>query len=269
MQRPRLVASDIDGTLLALAEVPTPRTVAVLARMAEAGVPFVLATGRPPRWVPPVSGAVGAGLVVAANGAVLYDAADDRVLEVATLDPPEVGEVLAALRATLPACGLAVERVTPGATARDGERFLAEPAYAPAWPNSDHDEVSDAELAALPVVKVLAREVGRPSEDMAGAVRARLGDLVDVTHSASSGLVECSRRGVTKASGLAAAAARLGVDGADVVAFGDMPNDIAMLRWAGHGVAVANAHPAVLAAADEVTASNLDDGVASVLERWF
>ena len=263
------MASDIDGTLLAADEVPTARTCAVLARMADAGVPLVLATGRPPRWVPPVSGAVAAGLVVAANGAVLYDAADDRVLEVATLDPPELTAVLEGLREAVPGCGLAVERVAPGSTARAGEQFLAAPGYRPAWTPSDHAEVGLGELGALPVVKVLARHPDRRSEDMALAVRAVLGDLVDVTHSASGGLVECSRRGVSKASGLATAAARLGVVAADVVAFGDMPNDLEMLRWSGHGVAVGNAHPAVAAAADEVTSSNLDDGVASVLERWF
>ncbi|MDQ1715431.1 MAG: hypothetical protein QOC60_1376, partial [Frankiaceae bacterium] len=63
--------------------------------------------------------------------------------------------------------------------------------------------------------------------------------------------------------------ASFGVEAADVVAFGDVPNDLAMLRWAGHGVAVANAHPDVLAAADEITFDNDTDGVAAVLERWF
>jgi len=74
---------------------------------------------------------------------------------------------------------------------------------------------------------------------------------------------------VTKASGLAALAAEHGVEPGEVVAFGDMPNDLPMLAWAGHAVAVANAHPEVLAAADEVTAGNDADGVALVLERWI
>jgi hypothetical protein len=63
--------------------------------------------------------------------------------------------------------------------------------------------------------------------------------------------------------------AQRGIASDDVVAFGDMPNDLPMLRWAGHGVAVANAHPDLLTAADEVTASNDDAGVARVLERLF
>ena len=78
-----------------------------------------------------------------------------------------------------------------------------------------------------------------------------------------------SAPGVTKASGVAMVAERLSVAAKDIAAFGDMPNDIPMLKMAGRGVAMANAHPAVLAAADEVTVSNVDDGVAVVLERWW
>ena len=82
-------------------------------------------------------------------------------------------------------------------------------------------------------------------------------------------LVELAAAGVTKATGLARVAESAGVARSDVIAFGDMPNDVDMLRWAGHGVAMGNGHPDVLAVADEVTASNTDDGVALVLERWF
>jgi hydroxymethylpyrimidine pyrophosphatase-like HAD family hydrolase len=104
---------------------------------------------------------------------------------------------------------------------------------------------------------------------MADAAHAVLGDAVGITFSTSNGLIELSAPGVTKGSGLADVAARLGVTAPDVIAFGDMPNDLPMLEWAGHGVAMANAHPSVLAAADEVTAPNSEDGVALVLERWF
>ena len=130
-------------------------------------------------------------------------------------------------------------------------------------------DLAPGDLLGEPVIKVLARHPSRTSADMAQAARHAVGHLVDVTYSAGGGLLECSVRGVTKAHGLERAAAHHGVAPTDVVAFGDMPNDLAMLRWAGHGVAVANAHPDVLHVADEVTASNLDDGVASVLERWF
>jgi hypothetical protein len=104
---------------------------------------------------------------------------------------------------------------------------------------------------------------------MVSALHPSAADLADLTFSNPNGLVEAARPGVSKASGLARIAAELGVEPGDVIAFGDMPNDLAMLRWAGHGVAMANSHPDVLAAADEITATNVEDGVAMVLERWF
>lgn len=269
MRAPRLVATDVDGTLLGADDVPSPRTRAVLARMIDAGVPLVLATGRPPRWVPPVCDAVGVhGLVVAANGAVLYDAAADRILEAATLDPADLATVVDGLHDAVPGCGIAVERVARGAFDALAEQLVCEADYRPLWASVDAEVPSD-ELVARPVTKVLARHPTLSSDAMAAAAEREVGHLVDITFSALGGLVECSVRGVTKAFGLAAAAGRLGVDAADVLAFGDMPNDLTMLRWAGHGVSVANGHPEVLAAAAEVTTSNLDDGVASVLERWF
>ena len=92
--------------------------------------------------------------------------------------------------------------------------------------------------------------------------------LVDVTH-AGAGIVELLPPGLSKSIGLSLVARRLGVKAAETIAFGDMPNDVTMLRWAGHGVAMANAHASVKAVADEVTASNNEDGVAAVLERIF
>src|SRR4051812_14188251 len=103
MQEPRLVACDVDGTLLAPRAVATPRTVRAVASVVRAGVPFVLVTGRPPRWVPEVVEAIGyAGLAVCANGAVLYDAAADRVLKAVTLDPVRLRDVADALHTALP-----------------------------------------------------------------------------------------------------------------------------------------------------------------------
>jgi hypothetical protein len=129
--------------------------------------------------------------------------------------------------------------------------------------------VPRAEILGHGAIKLLVSRPGMTSDEMADAAREVLGDAVDVTFSSSSGLIEVAAPGITKATGLAEVAQRLGVPAERTIAFGDMPNDLAMLRWAGHGVAMANAHPAVLAAADEVTAPNSEDGVAQVLERWW
>jgi len=81
--------------------------------------------------------------------------------------------------------------------------------------------------------------------------------------------VEIAPPSVTKPTGQAEVTQQYGIGQADVIAFGDMPNDLEMLRWAGHGVAMGNAHPVLLEVADEVTGSNGEDGLALVLERWF
>ena len=270
MQAPRLVATDVDGTLLGPDHRITPRAAAVIGRLIAAGVGFVLATGRPPRWIPPVVAELPiARLAVCANGAVLYDALDDRVLWTRTLAPDTLVELAETVGERLPGSGLAVERV--GASADDSAvaQFVAEPGYVHAWPNPDHASADRPELLARPAIKMLARAPELTSDEMVAALDPLVGHLADLTFSHPLGLVEMSPPGVTKATGLAELVRRLGIPAADVVAFGDMPNDLEMLRWAGHGVAMGNSHPVLLDAADEVTASNGDDGLAVVLERWF
>jgi hydroxymethylpyrimidine pyrophosphatase-like HAD family hydrolase len=270
VQAPRLVATDVDGTLLDPDDRVSPRAAAVIGRLVAAGVGFVLVTGRPPRWIPPVVAELDvARLAVCANGAVLYDAVDDRVLWSRTLAPATLVELAEAASEVLPGCGLAVERV--GASADDSSvaQFVAEPAYVHAWPNPDHSPAERSALLAAPAIKMLARAPELSSDAMVAALTPVVGHLADLTFSHPRGLVEMSPPGVTKATGLAEVASRLDVAAADVVAFGDMPNDLEMLRWAGHGVAMGNAHPALRDVADEITASNGDDGLAVVLERWF
>ncbi|APU12227.1 MULTISPECIES: HAD family hydrolase [Actinoalloteichus] len=270
VRTPRLVASDIDGTLLDPLERLRPRTADVIGRLSAAGVPFVLATGRSPRWVTPISRLIGvAGPAVCVNGAVILDTRDDRVDRVYTLDPILLGDLGEALQTVLPGCGLAVERVEGEGRADFIEEFRAGPGYLHPWPESLLIRTSVAELFARPAVRLMVRHDSLNSTEMVDAVTALLGDAVDVTFSTDLGLIDLMPAGVTKASGLSEVAAGLGRTAEDVIAFGDMPNDLAMLSWAGHGVAMANAHPAVLSVADEVTASNAEDGVAKVLERWF
>jgi len=269
VQAPRLVATDVDGTLLGPDDRVPARAVAAIDRLVAAGVGFVLVTGRPPRWIPPVLAELAvARLAVCANGGVLYDGVEDRVVWARTFAPDQLAELATAIGEVLPDSGLAVERVATASTA-DGAPFVAEPAYRHAWPESDNEVTTRSDLLTRPAVKMLVRNAGLSSDAMVAALAPVVGELADLTFSHSRGLVEMSPPGVTKASGLAEVAGRFGVTAADVIAFGDMPNDLEMLRWAGHGVAMGNAHPALLEVADEVTATNGEDGLALVLERWF
>ncbi|MFR9752740.1 HAD family hydrolase [Nocardia sp. 004] len=265
-----MVATDVDGTLIDHEERVTDRTKAAVGALLADGVSFVLATGRPPRWIAPVVEGLGyAPLCVCGNGAVLYDSATDRVLDSVTLDVATLSWLAEVAERALPGCGLAAERV--GASAHDAvtPQFVSSPLYVHAWLNPDDTAVAREEVIDAPAIKMLVRLPGARSSDMRAALAPIVGERADITYSTEHGLIELSAPGVTKASGLAAVAQRLGVAAETVVAFGDMPNDVPMLTMAGHGVAMRNAHPEALAAADEITESNSADGVARILERWW
>lgn len=259
-----LIATDLDGTLLRPDRTVSPRTADALRRIASDGINVILVTGRPLRWLGPVYEELGSWpIAVCANGAVIYDAVADRVLRADPLAPELLVDMCARLRQDFPDVGFAVE-------VANGRRMLYDRAYGTwARPRDQpiREVISPDELCAAPAVKLLARSTGSDAADFRARVAACLTGLAEITHSSYSGLVEISAAGVTKAAGLAWVCERLGVAAADVVAFGDMPNDLPMLAWAGRAVAMANADPAVLRAAHEVTLSNEDDGVAAYLEE--
>jgi hypothetical protein len=126
-----------------------------------------------------------------------------------------------------------------------------------------------AEIYRDDVVKILAVHPDRDAEEFWGDVAEAAGDVVTCTWSSSSALVEISAEGVSKATTLALLAEEMGVDARDVLAFGDMPNDLAMLAWAGTSYAMANGHPSVLELADHVAPPHDEDGVAQVLGEVF
>ncbi|UXA07065.1 HAD family hydrolase [Mycobacterium sp. SMC-2] len=270
MTLPALIACDVDGTLFDDNETITPRTRDAVRAAVAAGATFVVATGRPPRWIRPVVDALGfAPTAVCANGAVVYDPATDRVMSARTLPVDALAELAELATRVIPGAGLAVERIGESAHDTATPQFISSPGYEHAWLNPDNTEVSIEDLLSAPAIKLLIRRSGARSADMAAVLTKHVGIEGDITYSTNNGLVEIVPLGTSKATGVEEVARPLQISSGEVVAFGDMPNDLSMLRWAGHGVAMGNAHPEVLAAADEVTAANNDDGVGRVLERWW
>ncbi|OBB75098.1 Cof-type HAD-IIB family hydrolase [Mycobacterium sp. 852014-52144_SCH5372336] len=270
MNRPLLIASDVDGTLLDDDEKVSTRTRAAVTAAVESGTEFLIATGRPPRWVQPVVDALGfAPMAVCANGAVLYDPATDRIVSARTLTTDVLGELADIATRVIPGAGLAVERVGKSAHDAATPQFVSSPGYEHAWLNPDNTEVSFEDLLSAPAIKLLVRKAGARSSDMAAELADHVGQVADITYSTNNGLIEIMPVGISKATGVAEVAEPLGITADEIVTFGDMPNDVPMLQWAGLGVAMGHAHPAALAAADEVTSTNNDDGVARVLERWW
>jgi Cof subfamily protein (haloacid dehalogenase superfamily) len=260
--RPRLIASDMDGTLLRWDDTVSDATVAELERWRDGGVPVVLATGRPPRWMYRIRDVLRHGTAVCCNGAVILDLESFDVLAEEPVHPDVLRSVTAELRRRQPDTWFAVEY---------GLEFRHEPIYRPRW-DVDAPGVAEAtleEMVAQPVAKLLARHERLSRDEFVALVEEVVEGRATVTHSSSDALAEISAAGVTKASGLARIAARHGVGPEDVVVFGDMPNDIAAFEWVrdggGRAVAMAHAHPDLLAVATDVTGSNEDDGVAAFL----
>ncbi|WP_310777318.1 HAD family hydrolase [Mycobacterium sp. Z3061] len=268
--KPALIGCDVDGTLLNEEEALSARTRAAVQAAVAGGTHFVLATGRPPRWIRPVVEALGfAPMAVCANGAVIYDPEHDKVLSAQTLSVDTLAALADIARRVIPGVGLAVERIGERAHDTATPQFISSPGYEHAWLNPDNTEVSFDDLLSAPAIKLLIRKAGAVSADMAAALAGHLGEEGDLTYSTNNGLLEILPRGISKATGLREVAEPLGIAEAEVIAFGDMPNDVPMLLQAGLGVAMGNAHPEALAAADEVTTPNSEDGVARVLERWW
>ncbi|MFY0405845.1 HAD family hydrolase [Solicola sp. PLA-1-18] len=259
--RPRVVASDLDGTLLRADATVSDRTRAVLAALDGGDVTVVFVTARPPRFLDNVASTVGGhGLVLCANGAYVYEVATGTVLEEHTLDDALVLELARDLRDAVPGVTFAVEQATSGGAeeAFGAQRRL--PEGSPIGP-------VETLLRHGRVGKLLARTDDVPPEEFHDLLASVVGDRAEVAYSGAVGLGEVTAPGVTKAAVLARWCEAHGVTADQVWAFGDMPNDLSMLRWAGTSFAVANAHPDVLAAATHRIGHHDDDAVARVLEH--
>jgi hydroxymethylpyrimidine pyrophosphatase-like HAD family hydrolase len=207
-----------------------------------------------------------APMAVCANGAVIYDSAADKIIAARTLSVEMLGELAEIATRLIPGSGLAVERVGRSAHDAATPQFVSSPGYEHAWLNPDNTEVSLADLLSAPAVKLLIRKAGARSSDMVAVLAKHVGLEGDMTYSTNNGLIEVVPLGISKATGVAEVAQPLGIAAEDVVAFGDMPNDVPMLAWAGSGYAMSGGHPEAIAAAEFQAPPCAEDGVAQILE---
>ncbi|WP_330305762.1 MULTISPECIES: Cof-type HAD-IIB family hydrolase [unclassified Streptomyces] len=267
---PRLIATDLDGTLLRDDKSVSERTIAALAAAEQAGIEVFFVTGRPARWMDVVSDHVhGHGLAICGNGAAVVDLhggpGAHRFVKVRELARENALDAVRLVREAAPGAVFAVEQ-TYG--------FYQEPTY-PKLHMETPDSLAPAEKllaadapgAGEPVLKILAFHHELDPDAFLTVARLAIGDRANVTRSSPSALLEISGPDVSKASTLALCCAERGISPEEVVAFGDMPNDVEMLSWAGQSYAMGNAHPEVIAAASGRTVANNEDGVAVVIER--
>ena len=262
-QPPRLIATDLDGTIVHHDGSVSARTLAAFDAASEAGIRIVFVTGRPPRWMAEVADVTGhTGVGICANGAYVYDMNTEEVLDTFGMSADVAIDAVGRLRQTIPNAAFGLEKLSG---------FAHEPTYFPRWdpdPLLGVGAIEEFLTKPEPIAKLLVRAEGARGDDMLAAASPVLGGLAEVTHSnVNDSLLEVSALGVNKATTLEKVAAAWGIGPEQVIAFGDMPNDVDMLRWAGTGYAVGNAHPLALDAADVHTPSIHDDGVALVIER--
>lgn len=264
---PRLVATDLDGTLVRDDGSVSPLTRQVLTALVSRGVPVVIATARPLRWLEDIWPLVGAGAMgVVSNGAIWWDTgqpAGQRLRHLHGIGRGEGLDLCARIAGRLPQAAFAIETAEG---LRLGPGFVDPYAHPADTPRGELPRIWD-----LPAVKLMVRHTQPEAADWPTwrhEVVSAVGPDAEATWS-GTGLVEISGRGVTKAAALARLCDELTVDAQEVVAFGDMPNDLPMLTWAGTSYAMANADPAVVAVAGGLAPSNTDDGVARTLIDLF
>lgn len=270
----RLIATDLDGTLLDGAVVDGSGTVTARTRQAldaarAAGIHTVPVTARQPIGLRPIAEQAGfTEWALCGNGAYGVHLTTGEQLFAEELPAAVQQRLAAALHTALPELRFASVQDA-------GERFVAQEGYAALAQYADHKRrpetmgaASLTEVLSAPSLKLVIRHPSLPIPEIYAAVQSSGVDGFAATMSGAP-FVEVMAEGVSKATGLAQVCARLGVDRSEVIAFGDALNDLEMLQWAGHGVAMANALEVVKDAADEVGPANTDDGVARVIERML
>jgi hydroxymethylpyrimidine pyrophosphatase-like HAD family hydrolase len=265
-----VVATDLDGTLLDRDHGVSPRTARVLGDLTRCGVHLVFVTGRPIRWMQSVVDATGhRGLAVCSNGGVVLDLASMSVVQHTDIPAGVLAQLIDVI-------GREVAGITFGVESPLTYTVPDDYPHDPRDPGPFAVVGDRSELAAVQnPVKLIAKHARRTGDDLlaacAGAVEdAGLTGAAELTISGAAGLVEISAPGVSKAATLATLCAQWGLGAADVVAFGDMPNDVPLLRWAGRSYAMPNGHAQALAAATCTAQFTSDeDGVAVELTRLF
>ena len=262
-RRPKLIGTDLDGTIVANYGFISERTKIAFTAANAAGIHIYFVTGRPIRWMTEIKENFNFGLGICGNGAMLYDFLNEKILEEWLFSVEAQLETVKRLRKVIPPVTFAVEV---------NQQFAQEKKYVPRWDiGTDNVGVEQIEeVITAPALKILARCQNSEfsSDEMLALASKELAGIATVTHSNSTdSLLEISADGVSKGATLAKMAARHGLTADDCVTFGDNQNDFSMLTWASRSWAMADGHPDLMQHAKYQTDAHQEDGVAKVIER--
>ena len=263
LKRPKLIATDLDGTIVPHYGKISERTREAFTAAHNSGIEIFYVTGRPPRWMPEIAETFSFGRAILGNGALLYDIHNQKVLEEWLMPVANQIETVNRLRMAIPTISFAVE---------SHNYFHREKAYVPRWDvGLDNLGVHDiTEIMEGPALKILARcsDQELTSDEMLAIAVKELEGVATVTHSNShDSLLEINAMGISKGATLAKIAERQGISAEQTVAFGDNPNDFTMLAWAGRSWAMADGHPDGPKHAKFVADPHQEDGVAKEIEK--
>jgi Cof subfamily protein (haloacid dehalogenase superfamily) len=262
-RRPKLIATDLDGTIVPHVNPISKRTINAFNRAHELGVEIFFVTGRPTRWMGEISETFSMGSAICCNGGIIYDLRSEKVLEEFPIPQKDLFTAVDELRRVVPSVTFALET---------HDRFHREKAYVPKWDiGQDNVGVQSIEdLFDKKILKLLARvdESLMSADELLAIAQPLLKGVLTVTHSAgSASLLEMSAVGISKGETLAMMAARMGIDAKDCVSFGDNPNDFSMFEWCARSYAMEDGHPDGRKYAKFVAPPCDDDGVAQIIEE--
>lgn len=256
-----VIATDLDGTFLD-DDKQVPDLNAHAVRMAAGrGIPTIYASGRPTRWFGVLDVVADThGWAVAANGALTLDLATRSVVHARTIPRGLAADVTHEIRRLLPDAGFAVEYLT---------QWGADPGYRTRAERPDINAPLADLLQRAPMVKLLILDPTTATEELAAAVQQIVGDRLTVTfsHVSAAGMLEISAAGVSKALALQELLDDLGLDASRMIAFGDMPNDLAMLELAGRGFTMLRGHSSLVSAGYQLAGDNNDAAVGRTILR--
>lgn len=260
-----LVASDLDDTFLTWPHDISATNAAAVREAADAGLPIIFATGRPLRWLEHITPILAAQpIVIVSNGAAVINVCTGEHLHSWALPMDVVAHVCHDLRAALPKVQFGIEY---------GTHFAAESGFERNAPVKELLQSSNLDVLLAdpaPAMKLLVKHIGVPTDRLAELAGPIIDQRLTMTVSwmSDDGMLEIAAPGVSKRHALEVVAADLGIDPADIAAFGDMPNDLEMLQWVGHPHVMPNAHPSLLAAGLPVLTPPSEDAVGRKIREY-
>jgi Cof subfamily protein (haloacid dehalogenase superfamily) len=255
-----VVASDLDGTLFGPDHRLAQRTIDVLRRARTAGLTVIAATGRAPiSAMERLAEHDVIDALICSNGSIVHDVTTNTTVHRFPIDTHHMATLFTSLDAALPGLSFCWEMMSSSEWDVDFDDIAQQ-----------HDDlrsfgVGERPDSSVQITKVMARHPDHHQEELADRLLPHLPAPLTIGCSGVQ-FVEITGVGVDKSHALSHVISGLGFNASDVVAFGDNHNDVQMLAWAGHGVAVENAADTAKAAADEIIGHHGDHSVAAFIE---